>query len=223
MNDVYKQSDKEILRLKRIIQAEFHNATNLLPFDEINSGSGGAETTRKLLKALYARLVAQNRRSFKRIAKSAYIAAESEAKSNNRQSDKALRITTDEIVAALLSSYNAVSGYKYRTEIVRKRDRVVESVLASRDRNSIRKAMDRGAQYWFGQSTQYCDLSVDEARVRAFKDAGVKRVVWVTMDDQKVCSDCEELDGELFWITEIPPKPHPHCRCTIRPASEEDM
>ena len=52
----------------------------------------------------------------------------------------------------------------------------------------------------------------------ALKDAGVEEVEWVTQQDEKVCAECEPLDGQIFKIDKVPMLPrHYGCRCYIIP------
>lgn len=42
---------------------------------------------------------------------------------------------------------------------------------------------------------------------------------WISQDDHRRCILCEEMDGKIYRITEVPnPKPplHPFCRCVIK-------
>ena len=50
---------------------------------------------------------------------------------------------------------------------------------------------------------------------RKFYDlVGVRMVVWVTVGDERTCSQCGPLDGKEFPIDKTPPLPfHPSCRC----------
>jgi len=56
---------------------------------------------------------------------------------------------------------------------------------------------------------------------------GVKRVVWLTGRDERVCEWCAPLDGQLFPVDGLPgggPPLHPRCRCMVAPdiAESED-
>ena len=48
---------------------------------------------------------------------------------------------------------------------------------------------------------------------------GITRVRWLTAGDERLCPDCEPLDGKEYAITDLPSQPlHPACRCTHVPA-----
>ena len=53
-----------------------------------------------------------------------------------------------------------------------------------------------------------------QGRNKFYNQIGVKRIVWVTAGDERTCPQCGPLDGKEFPIDEIPPFPHPQCRCT---------
>lgn len=118
-------------------------------------------------------------------------------------------------LAALLLAYDPVTKYVYRHEVERKRDRTAEAV------NSVTAKfaqMDIAARYWSDMTAQYCDTVVDEATVKAYKDAGVTRVRWVTQADERVCEKCRKRHGKVYPIDDIPPKAHWRCRCYVVPA-----
>lgn len=50
-----------------------------------------------------------------------------------------------------------------------------------------------------------------------YKDAGIKRYRWVTIQDPHRCAECASRQGKLYEVNnprELPPL-HPNCRCTI--------
>ena len=53
-----------------------------------------------------------------------------------------------------------------------------------------------------------------------YETHGVKRVIWLTADDERVCPICGPLHKRMFPIDQIPfgaPPAHPQCRCFIAP------
>ena len=54
-----------------------------------------------------------------------------------------------------------------------------------------------------------------QGRNKFYNQVGVKRVVWVTAGDERTCPQCGPLDGKEFPIDQIPPFPHPQCRCSF--------
>lgn len=111
---------------------------------------------------------------------------------------------------ALLAAYSTVSKVVYNNEIDRKRGYTAEGI-----NSSTAKVTEfwRGLHYWADFTGQFADEVTDEATLKAYRDAGVKRVRWVTAGDEKVCETCRERNGKVYSINSIPPKPHKHCRC----------
>lgn len=203
--DIYKYVDEEIESLKQSIAAEFQNSHNLLAFDEINLANA-----KKVATSLYSRLKSRNRQAFRHIAKRAYKEAMSEAEVLYDGEED-----IDGIIAALLLAFNPVTQYVYDNEVVRKRDRFFESIISAPNRIALRDAYQRASRLWFNQAQQYTDLSFDEARTEAFKHAGVKRVMWVTEEDDRVCGGCDKRNGVIYGIDSVPEKPHMRCRCYL--------
>jgi len=47
-----------------------------------------------------------------------------------------------------------------------------------------------------------------------YSAVGVRRLEWMTTGDERMCPECEALDGKVYPIDEFPPQPkHPNCRC----------
>lgn len=50
----------------------------------------------------------------------------------------------------------------------------------------------------------------------------VERLMWITEMDERVCADCEELEGIVFDLENVPACPlHPNCRCHLIPVTDE--
>lgn len=118
------------------------------------------------------------------------------------------------LVETVLSSPNSVTKYEYENEVLRKRDRLSEAL---RTRSDVNSEWRRAVSLWSNMTAQYADIVTDETVLRAYKDAGVEYVMWVTQEDEKVCEICKPLDGEIFPINEAPDKQHWHCRCYLVP------
>lgn len=115
---------------------------------------------------------------------------------------------------ALLAAYNAVTKYQYTNEVERKRQYTTEGINSSTAKVT---EFRRGLHYWADLTSNYADIVTDESTLKAYRDAGVKRVRWVTAGDEKVCETCRERNGKVYSINAIPPKPHKHCRCVYEP------
>lgn len=113
-----------------------------------------------------------------------------------------------------LLGYNPVTEYVYENEVIRKRERFTETMIASANKlAAIRRAMS----LWLGQTEQYLVLVEDAAVLEAYKANGVKRVRWVTQKDEKTCETCSPRNGVVYPINKVPPKPHRNCRCYLVP------
>jgi len=110
----------------------------------------------------------------------------------------------------MLEDYEPTTEYVYTHEVERKQARFAESVIASDNKT---KAFDKALRYWNDMFTQYAILVTDKAVTTAYRDNGVKKVKWYTVQDERLCDECFELDGKVFDIDKIPPKPHWRCRC----------
>lgn len=122
---------------------------------------------------------------------------------------------TDKWVSEILEAYDPVALYKFTTEAERKKQKLIEALIASHNKG---EEVDKALKAWTIQIGHFADVCVDEATVDAFIEAGVEYVRWVAVDDNRTCRECEERDGEIYPIEEIPPKPHIRCRCEITPA-----
>lgn len=198
--DIYSLSDKTIRRLNKLAIRRFRDAekkcrAGLLPFDEL--------TIIREVRQLYADLDADNRKAFLELAGSVYVGT---VPHGNVKPDLSWLL-------ALLGEYNPVMKYRYATEVDRKRDYTTEAVIAAVDKS---KEFKRGLLYWGRFTANYCDIVAEEAVIKAFKDAGVKQVMWVTERDNKVCDECHDRHGEIYPIDDIPSKPHPGCRCVLQ-------
>ena len=111
---------------------------------------------------------------------------------------------------ALLAAYNAVTKVIYDNDVDRKRQYTAEGINSSTAKVT---EFRRGLHYWADLTATYSDIVTDESTLKAYRDAGVKKVRWVTAGDEKVCETCRERNGKVYSINVIPPKPHRRCRC----------
>lgn len=62
----------------------------------------------------------------------------------------------------------------------------------------------------------------NEARKNGYVNAGLTHYKFLSAQDERVCDDDDELDGQVFSFDEAEvgvnfPPMHPNCRCTIVP------
>lgn len=189
----YGFADKAIRDMNRRNLRAF-DGLKLLKFDELN--------VLRSVKRVYEDSI--------RLAKKRYLQIALDAYRNAKGKKKIDR----DWVLDMLEEYDPVTMYLFTPEAERKRDRTVEAILSTPNKD---EAVDRALRLWTLQTTHYAEKSVDEATLQAFRDNGVKKVRWVTAEDEKVCEVCRKRDGKIYPIDKIPPKPHYRCRCTYEP------
>lgn len=201
MSGYWELSDKTIELLNRKAAKRFENAKDKaarLGFDELNV----LEITREL----YQDLQTDNQTAFLELAQERYQEAEPHGE---EPPDLAWLL-------ALLAAYNAVTKYQYTNEVDRKRQYTAEGINSSTAKVT---EFRRGLHYWADLTATYSDIVTDESTLKAYRDAGVKKVRWVTAGDEKVCETCRERNGKVYSINSIPNKPHKHCRCVFEPVT----
>ncbi len=156
------------------------------------------------MKSLYEQLEKDNREIFLELAQMCY----GEAKPHGDTEPDL------EWLLALLEEYDPVTLYVYGHEVKRKEARTAEAINAS---TAKVEQLQRGMGYWSQMTAHYADSVSDNAVLKAFEDAGVKRVRWNTEKDDRVCRVCRQRDGKIYPIGKIPPKPHWGCRCYYEP------
>ena len=197
--DYYALTDKAIELLNKKATKRFEDAKDeaaQLGFDELNV----VQITRRL----YDQLEADNRQVYLELAQERYQEAEPHGE---EPPDLAWLL-------ALLAAYNAVTKVIYDNDVDRKRQYTAEGINSSTAKVT---EFRRGLHWWSDLTSSYADIVTDESTLKAYRDAGVHRVRWVTAGDEKVCETCRERNGKVYSINAIPPKPHKHCRCVYEP------
>ena len=199
MSEFYDLTDKAIdllnsRAIKRFEDAKDEAARN--SFDQLNV----LEVTR----TLYQDLSRDNQEIFLELAQERYQEAEPHGE---EPPDLAWLLT-------LLAAYNAVTKVIYDNDVDRKRQYTAEGINSSTAKVT---EFRRGLYYWADLTATYGDIVTDESTLKAYRDAGVKKVRWVTAGDEKVCETCRERNGKIYSINSIPPKPHRRCRCVYEP------
>jgi SPP1 gp7 family putative phage head morphogenesis protein len=198
MMNPYRSIDKRMAKVERQIALEFHNLRLRFAFDHLNVTS-----LRRAVREMYSRMDKRNRAAY--IAE--YMAMYDDA--SEEEAKKAVK--------RMLGGYNSVTEFVYAKETLRKAERTVEAMMSAGSRSQMREGIDRAQRLWVAQSKQYADIVVDEAMIASYKRDGIKRVVWITQEDERRCAHCRSLDGREFPIDDIPPKPHRNCRCYVLP------
>ncbi len=187
---MYEILDKTLPTINKLFIREFEKIKGLMNFDELNVLQATDE--------LYKKVDKQSRQYLLLLARDTY------------DSDT----ITDMWLLGFLSLYNPVTKYVYTHEVDRKRSRTAEAIIASPTKG---KEIDKALRYWADMIKQYGIDVIDEATIQAYKDKGVKRVMWNTEQDTRVCKTCQDRDGKIYDIYKLPPKPHWGCRCYFTP------
>ena len=199
MSGFYDLTDKAIDLLNRRAVKRFEDAKDEAArhgFDELNV----LEVTR----TLYDQLRKDNQDVFLELAQERY----QEAEPHGEKPPDLVWLL------ALLAAYNAVTKVIYDNDVDRKRQYTAEGINSSTAKVT---EFRRGLHYWADLTATYGDIVTDESTLKAYRDAGVKKVRWVTAGDEKVCETCRERNGKIYSINSIPPKPHRRCRCVYEP------
>ena len=203
MKTPYNHADKALKVLNDTMGREFQNMSVSLRFDELN-----VIEVKKQVGAMYTRINRAVKCQFGKVAQKVF-----------EDTEKELGVAHTEFagmgfVLALLKRYDPVTKYVYTSEWMRKRDRLVESIMASEGRRELRQALKRALDLMALQVRQYADNLTDETRNEVFERAGVDEVRWNTQRDARVCGECADRDGMIYPIDAVPCK-HYRCRCYL--------
>ena len=193
----YETTDKAIELLNRRATKRFEDAKDKAAkdgFDELSVLS--------VTRELYDQLEADNRQVYLELAQERYQEAEPHGE---EPPDLAWLL-------ALLAAYSTVSKVVYNNEVDRKRGYTAEGINSSTAKVT---EFRRGLHYWADFTGQFADEITDEVTLKAYRDAGVKKVEWHTVLDGKECETCKERDGKIYPINAVPPKTHKRCRCWL--------
>lgn len=200
MRNPYLKTDKTIAYLNKQYAKLFRRVTS---FDELNVISVSHEIydeAKKIVEQEATRLV-----------KSVY--------DSYRESEEALPVSeAHAAVIAMFAAYNPVTKYVYENELDRKRSRFAEGVISS---DTPREEVELAKRLLAGMNKQFADDATFDAVVKAFTDAGVKRVRWITAVDDRRCKECKARHHKIYSIDKIPPKPHLHCRCYVEKVEDK--
>ena len=215
---MYRLADKLLEQLKKLIRREF-NRLGIFGFDELNAPRVTAETIE-----LFERLMRENKRQFLKAAMKAYEDALARAIAAG-YTDPGEDKIDEKWLMEFLGSYNFVSGYLYESEAERKRLRLAEQMMTSKEyqsRTQYNDSIRRSANLWWTQTSHYMLDVVDAAVLLAYAVAGVKEVKWNTNIDGRECKTCRERNGKVYPIGNVPPKAHRNCRCYLTPVPKSE-
>lgn len=199
----YSKTDKVIDFLTRQYIRIFRKAKSISVFDELN--------VIQLTHEIYDSAVKITQSEMIRLAEVVY-------KQNRNQTDTGAETEFGiEWLLAIIGEYSPVTGYIYTNEVERKRARLAETIIPLRDnRQKVVEEVNRALRAFCGMNKQLADDVTLSAMIQAIEDDGYEYVEWITYEDEKRCGVCKKLDGQIFRIDSIPPKPHRYCRCYVR-------
>ena len=202
---MYEYIDENVERLKKQTQTAFNNfRLSLLKFDELNVMQVKMET-----ESLFTKLKRQSDRFYTGLLNHL-------AESMGFEEDK---YDLDE----LLETYSGTLLYSFSTEMERKRERLFETMVAIDDMSDpeILSQQKKNIRNW---NTQVEEFGVDIERnifLSELRDSGIRKVQWMTAEDERVCTDCSDLNGIVFDIDNVPRRPHIGCRCWLKGVAED--
>ena len=207
MTNLYAMADRAIKAMNRENLKAF-GRLKLAKWDEINIV--------RMVGAVYDESARLAQKRYLEVAKDAYIRAMVEAGMSRKEAERdAWEDITMLWLLGMLEGVDPVMMYSFAAETERKKQRLIEALSVAENKN---QEIDMALRAWTVQVAQFADNAVYRARVDAFRTAGIENVMWVTQRDNRVCRECDDLNGEIFPIDAVPPPQHPHCRCYVLPA-----
>lgn len=196
-SNIYEIRDRIVkIYLKKILRRFKKLNQSLLAFDEINSMNA--------VYTAYDEVVSMSVDALKDIARKTY-------RWVNGSDDGFL---VDMWLLGWLQQADPVTHYKFYEEADRKRSRLFEAVESVRTSSERKKQIEIGTRYWVKQLEQTADNLVDDVVLQAYKDNGVKYVMWMIKNDAKVCDDCYRRKGKIYPVNSPLLKAlHWNCRC----------
>lgn len=199
----YHLTDELWPDLEKELRAILSNsALRICSFDEINQ-----QEVLTVLRPAFSQMLTAAKRRYLRIIKRTYRSF-------------GIILTGKEaltLLGALLHRADPITGYRFDSEFTRKRTRLIEEILATPGEQSIRRKFAKALPIIFLMLWQYMDIAIDDSRQDAMRRNGVKRVRWITEEDERVCKICKDRQDKIYVIDLIPPKPHYRCRCHTEP------
>lgn len=204
---IYDEADKALRYMNRQ-NLRYFGKLKLAKWDSINLVSIVSQT--------YNDSVQMVRQQYRKVGFKAMMDAMKEADWNIAVAEEIAEDTiTSAWIEGFLNDVDDVALYAFLPETERKKQRLIEALSVAHNRNY---EIDKALRYWTVQIGQFAISVVDETRLEGFRKAGIERVMWVTQRDERVCEECMALDGKVFDIDKVPPKPHWGDRCYLVPA-----
>lgn len=220
MMRMYEYTDKIIAFINRQAVKKFRSlrSKNLAKIDEV--------TILGYVESLYSQLYDTTVRAYLKLANWSYFEywflyqqtydKKSDIPKRERKSRENNYRLKD--IEKYLGESSPVTQYIFNKECDRKRSRLFEAIVAS---EGEKKVIDTALRQWSKMTAEYAVQVTDKAVMDSYKANGIKKVVWFTEEDERVCGTCGALHGKVFNIDKVPPQPHWGCRCYLVPLTEK--
>ncbi len=161
------------------------------------------------------------------VTEGATVLAEAEA-AWYRAAGKKVSFDTERIVAAFEDDTiaNAGNGKRPAAMIISNMERGIWKDIRAWQADPARtqEQLQAKLQVWFSPARAAAIASTDTTNVlsivtaEGMTQAGAGFWVWQTMEDERVCDECDQLHGSVFSLQSrtTPPKHH-NCRCLMTP------
>lgn len=209
----FDYTDEEIAEyIKKEVRifSKLRNSLSALKFDELNKAERSALIyVKKTYEDLYDEYIPYLERIVKKNFKNVKT-----PKTNVSDSE------VKKFVKDFLETPDHVTKYIFNDETDRKRARMFEALISMMiaGQKNYRAELKVCMRLWTRQIQQTADDITMASLIESYKKSGVKKVVWHTQEDEKVCDECHKLDKKVFDINNIPEIPqHYACRCYVTP------
>ena len=192
------------------IHKEFrHNRLAL--FDEMNIAQ-----TKKHVNKLYKKIFKIIKEEFSAVVNDIYAEVADEAIELGFDGD--LGDLDESWIEEFFTQYSPVTKYVFKNELNRKNSRLFEALIANLE---ARLESYESAEKSIVKQVKQSGIEFEDKIIeKTYKKFGVEEVMWVTENDDKTCGICNELNGTIFDLNDVPPKPHINCRCYLIPVKE---
>ena len=206
--DRYRPYEAHAATLKRKLKQEF-NRLLLAGFDELN-----VIRVQSITESIWKRVDRFNRDAYAEMCEWTYEWV------YVQYGDKTPHKDWTKVVDDWLRGYDPVTKYIYDRELERKRLRLNEGVLTTRetqDRPGLTDVVRAAANLLLTQSLQYGLDLIGETELEAFHEAPEDEDAlsrYNACNDSKTCNECWKLNGKVVKVSEAPHIPqHYRCRC----------
>lgn len=241
LKSFYKEIDSILLEslkksnvLFESVRFEMNNYVKQIEVLRANKQNSDFARISEFVERLYNGIDKFNTIAYEEIAKKTYDKAWEEAEEVVDAAERKKDPITIAWVLAIMATFNPIVKYVYESEVKAKADyffKKVNNALQARanlDKELTMYGADmvsifrEAKRLWSNMTDNTMVFLASNAAVKAYKDAGVKRVRYDTINDDRRTEICTELDGSEIDIDEIKigvnaPPMHYNCRSWLTP------